>query len=106
MPFNKARAGLLNLLFMRHSHKTTHYTKNVASYTVQFIPAPEGGYSVDVPTLPGCITEGRTFEEAERNAREAIELYLESLLAHGESIPQEGETISKRITVSVHPVKV
>lgn len=87
---------------MRHPHKTTHYTKTAASYTVQFIPAPEGGYSVNVPSLPGCISEGRTFEETERNAHEVIELYLESLLAHGKRIPQEDEAVSKRITVSVH----
>ncbi|BCW93135.1 MAG: type II toxin-antitoxin system HicB family antitoxin [Acidobacteriota bacterium] len=37
----------------------------------------EGGYTVYVPSLPGCISEGETVEEALRNIREAIELYLE-----------------------------
>lgn len=37
----------------------------------------EGGYTVIVPSLPGCISEGATREEALRNIREAIELYLE-----------------------------
>ncbi|GBC79344.1 hypothetical protein HRbin09_00560 [bacterium HR09] len=37
----------------------------------------EGGYTVYVPSLPGCISEGETMEEALRNIREAIELYLE-----------------------------
>ena len=58
----------------------------VASFIAHFIPAPEGGYTVEVPTLPGCITEGDTFEEAERNARDAIQLYLASLAPDGDLI--------------------
>lgn len=37
----------------------------------------DGGYTVYVPSLPGCISEGDTVEEALQNIREAIELYLE-----------------------------
>lgn len=40
-------------------------------------PAEEGGYTVYVPSLPGCISEGNTFDEAAKNIKEAIELYLE-----------------------------
>ena len=40
-------------------------------------PAEEGGYTVYVPSLPGCISEGDTFDEATNNIKEAIELYLE-----------------------------
>ncbi len=40
-------------------------------------PSEEGGYTVIVPSLPGCISEGDTEEEALANIREAIELYLE-----------------------------
>jgi len=40
-------------------------------------PSDEGGYTVYVPALPGCISEGDTREEAVANIREAIELYLE-----------------------------
>jgi predicted RNase H-like HicB family nuclease len=40
-------------------------------------PSDEGGYTVYVPSLPGCISEGETLEEALKNIREAIELYLE-----------------------------
>ncbi len=39
-------------------------------------PSIEGGYTVYVPSLPGCISEGETVEEALKNIREAIELYL------------------------------
>jgi predicted RNase H-like HicB family nuclease len=40
-------------------------------------PSEEGGYTAIVPSLPGCISEGDTREEALRNIQEAIELYLE-----------------------------
>ena len=40
-------------------------------------PSEEGGYTVIVPSLPGCVSEGDTREEALKNIREAIELYLE-----------------------------
>jgi predicted RNase H-like HicB family nuclease len=40
-------------------------------------PSEEGGYTVTVPSLPGCISEGTTRDEALQNIREAIELYLE-----------------------------
>ncbi len=40
-------------------------------------PSEEGGFTVYVPSLPGCISEGETEEEALKNIKEAIELYLE-----------------------------
>ncbi len=40
-------------------------------------PSDEGGYTVIVPSLPGCISEGDTKEEALKNIKEAIKLYLE-----------------------------
>ena len=40
-------------------------------------PSEEGGYTAYVPSLPGCISEGATVDEATTNIREAIELYLE-----------------------------
>ncbi|MDQ5872077.1 MAG: type II toxin-antitoxin system HicB family antitoxin [Acidobacteriota bacterium] len=42
-------------------------------------PSEEGGFTASVPSLPGCISEGETRDEALRNIREAIELYLEPL---------------------------
>ena len=58
-------------------------------YTVILIPEEEGGYSVEVPALSGCYTQGETKEEAISMAKEAIELYLDSCAAHREPIPQE-----------------
>ncbi len=45
--------------------------------TVILEPQEEGGYTVHVPSLPGCISQGETKEEALKNIKEAIELYLE-----------------------------
>jgi antitoxin HicB len=53
------------------------------------VPQEEGGYSVEVPALPGCYTQGKTRKEAIAMAKEAIELYLESCKAHSEPIPEE-----------------
>ena len=47
----------------------------------------DGVYVVEVPALPGCVSQGRTRDEALANIREAIELYMESLRAHDEPIP-------------------
>ena len=46
-------------------------------FKVIFEPSDEGGYTVHVPALPGCISEGATLDDARRNIREAIELFLE-----------------------------
>jgi predicted RNase H-like HicB family nuclease len=46
--------------------------------TIVLEPAEEGGYVAHVPSLPGCISEGDTREEAVKNIKEAIELYLEA----------------------------
>jgi len=56
-------------------------------------PAPKGGFTVTVPALPGCITYGTYLEEAKHNAKEAIELYVESLKAHGEEIPSDESSL-------------
>jgi predicted RNase H-like HicB family nuclease len=53
-------------------------------------PNESGGYTVTVPILPGCISEGDNKKEALANIKEAIELYVESLQADGEPIPAEG----------------
>lgn len=56
---------------------------NALSYRILLREEPEGGYTVTVPTLPGCITYGADLSEAIDMGREAIELYIESLVAHG-----------------------
>lgn len=58
-------------------------------YKVIFEPAEEGGYTVYVPSLPGCISEGDTYDEALKNIREAIDLYIETLKDMNKPIPRE-----------------
>jgi predicted RNase H-like HicB family nuclease len=60
-------------------------------YKVVVEPQEEGGYTVYVPTLPGCVSQGVTVEEAMANIREAIEVYLESLKERGIALPQVEE---------------
>jgi antitoxin HicB len=59
-------------------------------YTIILHPdEQEGGYTVTVPALPGCVTEGNTQQEAIDMAREAIAGYLEALAKRGEPAPEE-----------------
>ena len=51
------------------------------TFKVVLEPSEEGGYTVYVPALPGCVSEGDTIEEALQNIREAIEVYLDPLEA-------------------------
>lgn len=70
------------------------------TYKVLLRPEPEGGYTVNVPALPGCITYGETLEEAKANAQEAIELYVESLKEHGEDIPSDVDVLEYNLQLS------
>jgi antitoxin HicB len=70
------------------------------TYKVLLKPEPEGGFTVNVPALPGCITYGETLEEAKINAQEAIELYIESLKEHGEDIPTDVDVLEYYLQLS------
>ena len=59
------------------------------SFTVILEAEATGGYHAFCPALKGCHSEGDTEEEAMTNIQEAVELYLESLRAHGDLIPRE-----------------
>lgn len=67
--------------------------QKVYNYTAIFEPAEEGGYVVYVPALPGCATQGETFEEAETMAKDAVECYLNALRDLNEEIPTEPENV-------------
>ena len=58
-------------------------------------PSDEGGYTVYVPSLPGCISEGETVEDALENIREAIELYLE--LVEDDWVTQENVLVRELV---------
>jgi len=70
----------------------------VREYDVVLIPEDEGGFSVSVLALPGCASQGETREEALTMVREAIEGYLESLLAHDDPVPRPIEI--ERVTIT------
>jgi predicted RNase H-like HicB family nuclease len=56
-------------------------------YRVLIEQDEDGVYVAEVPSLPGCISQGQTREQAIENIREAIAGYLESLAAHDEPVP-------------------
>lgn len=56
-------------------------------YPVILIPAEEGGYTVLVPDLPGCVTQGETVEEAFEMAKDAIAGWIEVTLEYKEEVP-------------------
>lgn len=59
------------------------------TYTIELEALEKGGFSVTIPSLPGCVTWGETFDQAVLMAKEAIELWLENIVERGEPIPEE-----------------
>lgn len=68
--------------------KKSHFRFNVV-----FRPEPEGGFTALVPALPGCVTYGRTLDEAREMVRDAVRGYIESLRKHKEPIPSDEDTL-------------
>lgn len=58
-------------------------------YTIVLNQEPNGGFTVSVPALPGCVTYGKTLPEAKKMIADAINGYLASLKKHGEPIPSD-----------------
>ena len=63
-------------------------------------PESSGGYSVYVPSLPGCATQGETFEACLKNAKEAISLYIQSLADDHLPLPKS-DVLLEEIEVKV-----
>ena len=63
---------------------------------------PEGGYTAFVPSLPGCVTYGDTIDEAREMVKEAVELYIESLIAHNEPVPSDEETFEYNLQITAY----
>ena len=68
-------------------------SQNILTYTVIFEPAEEGGYVASVPVLPGCLTQGDTFEETVKMVKDAIKAYLAVLSEEKQEVPKEKEDI-------------
>ncbi|MFN9467444.1 MAG: type II toxin-antitoxin system HicB family antitoxin [Pseudanabaena sp.] len=75
-------------------------SKKAYNYTVLLEKEEDGGYHAFCPSLRGCHSQGDTFEEAIANITEAIELYIESLIADSQPIPREN-LIVKPLSVLV-----
>ncbi len=60
--------------------------RKISSYFAIFDPAEEGGYDVSFPDFPGCVTFGNNFEEAQKNAGEVLELWLEEMASQKQKI--------------------
>jgi len=78
--------------------------KKVFRYNVIFRPEPEGGFTVIVPSLPGCVTYGRNLKEAKKMAIDGIEGYIVSLKKHKEPIPTDEESFFTSVEIKKVPV--
>ncbi len=80
-----------------------HRVKKVLKYTVVFEPSDQGGYVASVPALPGCMSQGDTFEEASKMIKDAISGYLSVLKEKGQEIPKESEEVVISKVEVFHP---
>ncbi len=94
--FTEILTGLRIVLDMKTSNTYTLRMKDPQggrrTYQFSVVLEPdtdEGGFVARIPSLPGCTSQGETFEEALINIKEATELYLEALIEDGKEIPIE-----------------
>jgi predicted RNase H-like HicB family nuclease len=64
-------------------------------YVIVVHPDEDGGYWTDVPSLPGCGSQGETVDEAIEMTKDAIMGYLESLKKHGNPLPSDSAIVVK-----------
>lgn len=69
-------------------------------YNIIIKPEPEGGYTVIVPALPGCVTYGKDLKEVKQMAKEAILVYIQSLKKHREPIPTDQSSFITSIPIA------
>ena len=69
----------------------------ILNYTVHIEPSLDGGFDVSVPALPGCLTQGDTYEEAISMARECIQGFIEALRKQGLPVPKEHVSLVQRL---------
>jgi len=75
--------------------------EKILHYNLIFRPEPEGGFTVIVPSLPGCVSYGKDLEEAKNMARDAIIGYIDSLKKHNEPIPSDTDNFVTAIDIGV-----
>ena len=71
----------------------------VLSYRVILKPELEGGFTVTVPALPGCVTFGKDVHDAKEMVSDAIRAYLKSLQKHSEAIPDDTDTLETQLSI-------
>jgi antitoxin HicB len=86
-------------------YKATIAMEQEFRYTVTLRPEPEGGFTVRVPALPEIVTYGESKDEAFANAREAIELVVESRAERGEAIPASDVIHNQSVTFTLGMIR-
>ena len=79
------------------NYKKSEYNRVMKNYFFKAVieSCEEGGFSAYVPSLPGCVSEGETYEECSFNIREAMELYLETAQERGQLIVEDKAHITE-----------
>jgi predicted RNase H-like HicB family nuclease len=72
------------------------------NYRIRLEKEEEGGYTVIVPALAGCVTFGETVEQAIEMAKEAIEGYIETLIDLGKEVPTDNDVLEYTVSVEAH----
>ncbi len=72
------------------------------NYRIRLEREEEGGYTVIVPALAGCVTFGETVGEAIEMAKEAIEGYIETLMQLGKDVPTDNDVLEYTVSVEAH----
>lgn len=72
------------------------------NYRIRLLKEDDGGYTVIVPTLPGCVTFGETIDEAIAMAKEAIEGYIETLNGLGKEVPKDNDILEYTVSIEAH----
>ena len=78
--------------------------KKALRYNIIFKPELEGGFTIIVPSLPGCVTYGKDLTKAKEMAVDAIKGYLASLKKHKEKIPTDEENYFSSVEIKNIPV--
>lgn len=89
----------INLTLSVHIAKIIKNMRKDFYYNIIFRPEPKGGFTVIVPSLPGCITYGKDLKEARKMAVDAIKAYIASLRKHKEPIPNDKESFFTSVEI-------
>lgn len=74
----------------------------IMQFNVLFRPEPEGGFTATVPSLPGCITYGKTLSQAKEMAEDAITGYIASLKKHQQKVSSDEGSFVTLLSVGTY----